>query len=287
MSLTWNAATPPDIPPRGPVQWLRVALRGVTLVFCTYFGMIFVLAFNVIERWLPLGIAIRIIRLWGWLGLTLCGLRLERRGTPMAEPGAIVANHSTWIDIFTLLTADEVYFVSKADVARWPVVGILSRQIGTIYIERRRTAARQHQDQLEERLLQGDRICFFPEGTSTDGQRVLPFRSTLFAAFTSDGLRDRLWVQPVSVIYRPNGGLPPEFYGWWGEMGLGGHIASVFARSKGARVDVLFHAPLRVADYRDRKALAAVSEEMVRQGVETGQVQPAPTHPARPPEGSP
>ena len=59
MSLTWNAATPPDIPPRGPVQWLRVALRGVTLVFCTYFGMIFVIAFNLVERWLPLGIAIR------------------------------------------------------------------------------------------------------------------------------------------------------------------------------------------------------------------------------------
>ncbi|MEM7614514.1 MAG: lysophospholipid acyltransferase family protein [Pseudomonadota bacterium] len=269
MSLTWNAAEPPEV--RAPRAWERgmMILRGLALVLLTYFGMIFVLLFNLIERALPLGISHRIICLWGRICLRLCGLRLVRQGTPMQGGGAIVANHASWIDIFTLLAADQVYFVSKADVARWPVVGVLSRQIGTVYIERKRTEAKQQEAQLRARLEAGDKLCFFPEGTSTDGQRVLDFRSTLFAAFMAEGLRDTLSVQPVSVIYHPPEGLPPAFYGWWGAMGLGSHLSAVFALSRGGIVEVVHHAPLAASDYPDRKALAAACEAAVRCGVET------------------
>ena len=273
MSVTWNGADPPELPRPALWQRGRMVLRGAALVLVTYFGMIFVLLFNLIERWLPLGVSIRLVRLWGKICLWLCGLRLRRKGAPMAHDGALVANHSGWLDIFTLLSADEVYFVSKAEVARWPVVGILSRQIDPVYIERKRSAAKEQERQLLDRLERGHRLCFFPEGTSTDGRRVLPFRSTLFAAFMGEGMQARMWIQPVSVIYRPREGLPRDFYGWWGDMALGGHIGGVFALSSRAEVEVLFHAPLKVADYTDRKALAEALEARVRAGVETGEVQ--------------
>ncbi|MEM9639917.1 MAG: lysophospholipid acyltransferase family protein [Pseudomonadota bacterium] len=268
MSLTWTGPEPPEVRP--PRWWERglMVLRGTLLVVLTYFGMIFVVGFNLIERVWPLGIAHRIICLWGRIGLWLCGLRLRQSGTPMTRGGAIVVNHASWIDIFTLLSADQVYFISKADVARWPVVGVLSRQIGTLYIERTRSQAKRQEAQLRHRLEAGDRLCFFPEGTSTDGQRVLNFRSTLFAAFMAEDLKYHVQVQPVSVIYHPPDGLPPAFYGWWGSTGLGAHLSKVFALSRGGVVDVIHHAPLAAADFPDRKALAAACEVAVRRGVE-------------------
>ncbi len=269
MSVTWNGAEPPAVPSAGPIQTLRMMLRATILIFVTYFGMIFVVLFNLIERIAPLGVAHRITCLWGRICLSLCGLRLQAVGTPMTHHGAIVSNHAGWIDIFTLLTADRVYFVSKAEVARWPVVGILSRQIGTLYIERRRSATKVQAGQMADRLRAGDRLCFFPEGTSTDGRRVLPFRTALFSGLMDEDLRDEIWVQPVTLDYRPAAGLPDAFYGWWGDMGLGPHLKAVFALSSGGVVRVVHHPPLRVADFQDRKALARACEQAVRSGLDS------------------
>lgn len=267
--VTWNGAEPEPVRAPTPLETAGLVLRALALFLLTYFGIVFVVLFNLLERVWPLGMAHRLICLWGRICLWLCGLRVNAIGEPMKGGGAVVANHAGWLDIFTLLTADRVYFVSKAEVASWPLVGWLSRQIGTVYIDRRRTAAKRQQSQLHERLLAGDRLCFFPEGTSSDGRRVLPFRSTLFSAFMTPELRPDLQVQPVSIVYRPKPGLPASFYGWWGDTALGGHIRNVFALSHGAVVDVIHHPPLRAADFPDRKALSAACEKAVRDGVES------------------
>ncbi|MSU90210.1 1-acyl-sn-glycerol-3-phosphate acyltransferase [Rhodobacteraceae bacterium 2CG4] len=268
MSVTWNQAEPPPLRRPRAAERLRMALRLLALFAVTYAGIVFVVLFNLLERLAPLGVAHRITCLWGRICLSLCGVRVRRVGRPMTHRGAVVANHAGWIDIFALLAADRVYFVSKAEVAGWPLVGWLSRQIGTVYIDRRRTAARRQRDQLAERLLAGDRLAFFPEGTSSDGRRVLPFRSTIFAAFETPALRKALWVQPVTLVYHPAPDLPRSFYGWWGEMGLKEHLTAVFALSRGAEVEVIHHAPLRVDAYPDRKALARACEAAVRRGME-------------------
>ncbi|NNU80476.1 1-acyl-sn-glycerol-3-phosphate acyltransferase [Halovulum dunhuangense] len=267
MSVTWNGAAPERVRAPCVTERLRMVLRALALVLVTYLGIPFVVLFNLVERAAPLGVAHRIACLWGRICLWLCGVRVLARGTPMRGGGAVVANHAGWIDIFTLLTADRVYFVSKAEVAGWPLVGWLSRQIGTVYIDRRRTSSKAQAAMLHDRLARGDRLCFFPEGTSTDGRRVLPFKSTLFAPFTAEGLRDELWVQPVSIVYHPAPDLPRSFYGWWGEMPLGPHLKAVFALSRGGVAEVIHHPPLRAADFADRKALAAACEEAVRAGV--------------------
>lgn len=199
--------------------------------------------------------------------LRLMGLRFEVRGRVMDHPGALVANHTSWLDIFTLNARARIYFVSKAEVAGWPAIGWLARATGTVFIDRNPRQARDHADTLTQRLATGHKLLFFPEGTSTDGQRVLPFRTTLFAAFFDDALRDQLWVQPVTARYIAPQGAPARFYGWWGDMGFAPDLLKILAQSPQGRVVVTYHPPLRVADFNDRKSLAQASERAVRDGL--------------------
>jgi 1-acyl-sn-glycerol-3-phosphate acyltransferase len=107
---------------------------------------------------------------------------------------------------------------------------------------------------------------FFPEGTSSDGRRVLPFKPTLFAAFFAKGLRESLSIQPVTVVYRGVDGDPRQ-YGWWGDMDFGPHLLSTLAAAKQGSVTIVYHPPVRIRDFHDRKVLARKMEETVRGGL--------------------
>ncbi|MBT8410146.1 MAG: 1-acyl-sn-glycerol-3-phosphate acyltransferase, partial [Alphaproteobacteria bacterium] len=133
-----------------------------------------------------------------------------------------------------------------------------------VFIRRDRREAKAQRQIFEERLKAGHKLLFFPEGTSTDGLRVLPFKSTLFAAFLTPELKDRLWIQPVSVLYTPPLGEDPRYYGWWGAMGFGAHFLKVLAAARHGAVEIVYHPPLDVAAIGDRKALARLSEDAVR-----------------------
>ena len=100
------------------------------------------------------------------------------------------------------------FLVSKAEVRDWPGIGFIGRAIGTMFIDRRPAEAKRQEAELHARLARGDRMAIFPEGTSTDGLRVLPFKSSLFGVFFAPELKDRLFVQPVTIRYRPAPGLP-------------------------------------------------------------------------------
>jgi 1-acyl-sn-glycerol-3-phosphate acyltransferase len=188
----------------------------------------------------------------------------------------VVANHSSWLDIFALNARKRIYFVSKSEVARWPGIGWLARATGTVFINRQAKEARAQKDIFEARLQAGHKLLFFPEGTSTDGQQVLAFKSTLFAAFFSEALRDRMSIQPVSVIYTAPNGADHRFYGWWGDMGFGPHLVRVLAAKRQGGVEIRYHPPLRVADHKDRKSLALACEEAVRGGVKDLKTQTSP-----------
>ena len=189
------------------------------------------------------------------------GLTLTVHGQVMTHPGALVANHSTWLDIFTLNARKTLYFVSKAEVAGWPGIGWLARATGTVFIDRNPRQARDHTRLFESRLHAGHKLLFFPEGTSTDGQRVLPFRTTLFAAFFAPALRDTCWIQPLAVRYHAPTGAPPRFYGWWGDMDFGPGLVKVLAQVPQGSVEITCCPPLRVADFADRKTLARTAEQ--------------------------
>lgn len=272
MSLTWNEANPPDLPPTGPIARISAVVRIALLVVLTLAGMVVVVLLRLIERAMPLRLSTRVVQVWGRLALGLAGVRMVRVGKPMHQGGGVVANHTNWMDIITLYAADGVTFVSKAEVGGWPVVGQIARLLGTVFVDRRPASAGHQAAAVASRLARGDRLCIFPEGTSTDGQRVLRFRSPLFAAFETPPDAPPLWVQPVSVIYHPPPGLPDAFYGWWGDMALAPHLMAVFALSPGngggsGVVEVIHHEPIKANAFPDRKALAQAAETAVRDGV--------------------
>ena len=193
---------------------------------------------------------------------------------PQRKPALLSPITRLWLDIFALNAEGRVYFVSKSEVADWPGIGWLARATGTVFIQRDAREARTHRDVLSQRLSAGHRLLFFPEGTSTDGRRVLSFKTTLFAAFFADDMKSGFAVQPVSVVYEAPDGQDARFYGWWGDMEFGRHLLKLLATRRGGSVTLIHHAPLSLTEYPDRKALARAAETAVRSGLIDAGVQP-------------
>ncbi len=259
--------TPVHIPPLG---WVLAALRACLLIVLLLSGLAVLLILRVIERpafGLRRPITPYITQAVCRLTFVILQMRYRTEGQPMTESGAVVANHASWLDIFTLNARKRIYFVSKSEVAGWPGIGTLARAVGTVFITRDRSQARAQTALFEERLLAGHKLLFFPEGTSTDGMRILPFKSTLFAALLTPSLRDSLHVQALTVIYTAPPGQDPRFYGWWGDMDFGPHMLKVLAAWRQGSVRVVFHPPVRAADFADRKALAKHLEAQARSGM--------------------
>ena len=271
MTPTWRSEQPPVFAPIGPVGFLLIVLRGLPLATIVFGGLSLLLVIRLVEKpvhglhrpWTP-WITQGVCRSAFWI----LGIAHRTRGQRMAHPGAVVANHSSWLDIFALNARKRVYFVSKAEVANWPGIGWLARATGTVFIARLAREARAQKELFEARLGAGHKLLFFPEGTSSDGARVLPFKSSLFAAFFSEHLRPMMWVQPVTLVYRVPPGRDGRFYGWWGDTNFGAHLMQVLATPRQGSVTVIYHAPVRVADFEDRKALARYCEETVRDGLD-------------------
>jgi 1-acyl-sn-glycerol-3-phosphate acyltransferase len=270
MSVGWVSPDPDPILGKPSILgWLRILLRGIPLVILVFGGLAVLLVVRLIERpiwgayrpWTPF-----IVQIVCRGSLWLLRIRLVRRGQIMKEHGAIVANHSSWLDIFVLNACTRVYFVAKAEVAGWFAIGWLARATGTIFIERRREQAVAQREQLAERLDIGHKLLFFPEGTSTDGCRVLPFKSTLFEALYVVQAND-LWVQPVSVSYLAPKGCDPRVYGWWGGMPFAPHLLALLALGKTGQVEVTFHVPVSVDACTDRKMLAKKTGDIVNVGL--------------------
>ncbi len=263
----WRPEDEPAPVPIGLAGWVRLTVRGLALALVTYGCLALLLLVRLIER--PLfgvrrPITPYITQFVCRSAFVILGMPLRTHGTPMAQKGAVVANHASWLDIFTLNAPQRIYFVSKSEVAGWPGIGALARATGTVFIARRGSEAKLQQELFESRLHTGHRLLFFPEGTSTDGKRVLPFKSTLFAAFFSHDLKEETHIQPVSVIYHAPKGQDPRFYGWWGDMEFAPHLAKLLAAPRQGSVDVVFHDPVRVDEFANRKTLAAYCEAKIR-----------------------
>lgn len=255
------------VPPMTAGSLVRVAWRGGLMGAVVYGGLVVLLLARLIEA--PLFAPRRpftpyITQAVCKAALLILRLPLTVTGTPMSHRGAVVANHASWLDIFTLNAAQRIYFVAKSEVEGWSGIGWLARATGTVFIARKGSEAKRQQALFEARLRMGHRLMFFPEGTSTDAVRVLPFKSSLFEAFYTHGLDHILHIQPVTVIYHAPKGQDPRFYGWWGDMEFGPHLLMTLATPVQGRVEVIFHPPVAVDAFPDRKALAAHCEATVR-----------------------
>lgn len=197
-------------------------------------------------------------RLWHRGACALMGLRVNVHGDAAAGPVVLAANHVSYLDIMVIGAQSDTIFVAKSDVADWPVIGPLSRLIGTVYVSRSRARAREERNRMRAVLRRHRRVCLFPEGTSSDGTVVLPFRSTLFDAVQEAGIT----VQPLSIVWRDEG----RAYAWYGDMSLLPHLGSLLMRS-GTDVDLVRHPAVDSRGFADRKALAHYAEDAVRSGL--------------------
>jgi lyso-ornithine lipid O-acyltransferase len=270
--VAWNEEDPPVLPPlpwpRRVLGWLKL----IVMALLTALALGLYALFKQIEKVLPrFTLRQNVQSLWARVAARMFGLRLTRVGRPMTQGGAMVSNHVSWSDIIVLRATARVNFVSKAEVRRWPGVGLIAAVADTVFIERRRTEAKRQEAELRARIETGQHLVFFPEATSTDGRRVLPFKSTLFSVFHSGALRDTVWVQPVTICYypAPASGLDEKFFGWWGDMDFGPHMLALASHRHGGRAVVVYHPPVRAADFADRKALAQHCQAQVRAGLAT------------------
>ncbi|WBU58359.1 lysophospholipid acyltransferase family protein [Paracoccus sediminicola] len=246
--------------------WLRVLRRGVPAVGLLAAGVPVLILLRLIERVFagprrPVtgpfvqGVCRGV--------LFFIGIGWTRRGTPMRGPGAVVANHASWLDIFTLNAAMPVFFVAKSEVSTWPGINILTRVTDTHFVARDRRLAQAQAVEFAARTRAGHRLLFFPEGTSSDSLRVLPFKPTLFQGFLSPELPADLAIQPATVIYHAPKEEDPRFYGWWADMALGPHILAVLSAPRQGRAEIDLHEPIPVTG-KDRKTLSRLSENAIR-----------------------
>ena len=229
-----------------PLQWISIKLRLP------------------LRRWIP--------NLYHRLVLFMLGIRVQVQGAPARErPLLLVSNHSSWIDILALSSITPLKFIAKSEVAKWPLFGLFAKLQRTVFVDRaKRQATVAVNREIAARLSEGDPVVLFGEGTSSDGNRILPFRTALIGATQHAlGQEGRSFVQPVSVAYTRLHGLPMgrqhrAVAAWRGHMSLMPHLSRVI-RTGALDVVVTFGAPVAVEAGVDRKALAFSLEETVRQ----------------------
>jgi 1-acyl-sn-glycerol-3-phosphate acyltransferase len=211
---------------------------------------------------------------WCGVCLWLVGLKLRTFGVPATEGAVLyVANHVSYLDIPVISRIVTGTFVAKAEVSRWPLFGYAARITGTIFINRVGAEAKAQREELVQRLAGGEHLIIFPEGTSTDGSGVAPFKSSLFSLAEHPALRDRLIVQPLSIAYtRTRDGTPlvgplRALYAWFGEGSLAPHLARVLG-TPGGEVELRFLAPIPAAASGNRKLLARQAEAAVQSGID-------------------
>jgi 1-acyl-sn-glycerol-3-phosphate acyltransferase len=196
------------------------------------------------------------------------------------------ANHISYTDVTILGSVIPGSFIAKAEVADWPFFGWLAKLQRSVFVDRRVRSTATQRDAISDRLAAGDALILFPEGTSGDGNRVLPFKSALFGAAQMGKSLPPVIVQPVSLAYTRLDGIPigrlyRPFFAWYGAVDLAPHMWSMVGLGT-VEVVVEFHPPTFLSDCGSRKALAGYCHARIAGGVAGalfGRQQPVPDPP--------
>lgn len=222
----------------------------------------------------------------GWC-CRILGFKIRVIGTATrTRPVLFVANHVSYTDISILGSIIAGSFVAKAEVAHWPFFGWLAKLQRSVFVDRQTRSTAVQRDAIGRRLAAGDALILFPEGTSGDGNRVLPFKTALFGAAAQANGSPAVIVQPVSIAYSRLDGMPIRrlyrpYFAWYGAVDLAPHIWSMVGLGT-VEVVVEFHPPTFMSDCGSRKALAAYCYARIAGGLAGalfGRPQPMPEPP--------
>ena len=204
-------------------------------------------------------------------------MRVRVDGAPVTDkPVLILSNHVSWLDIPVIGSTMPLVFISKSEVRNWPLVGPAAQLMQTIFVDRsRRQKTAEVNARIASKMSGGDPVVLFAEGTSSDGNRVLQFRSALVGAASDAVTQNKgdVWLQPMSISYPRIDGLPmgrghrPRV-AWYGDMDFVPHLKD-YVLHGGVDAVVTFGEPIAF-DGGDRKSMVKSIESAVRRDADRG-----------------
>jgi 1-acyl-sn-glycerol-3-phosphate acyltransferase len=201
-----------------------------------------------------------------WRGMRrIVGMQVTVIGSvPANRPVLFVSNHASWLDIIALGSVLPASFVAKGEIEGWPVINLIARLGRTVFVSRSKTGVGRERNDMLQRLQDGDNLILFPEGTTSDGCRILRFQSAFLAVTQGNAA---LFVQPVTLVYDRINGLPVRkrdrpVLSWYGAMDLASHFPGI-ARLRSIHATLVLDAAIPPAFYANRKILSAVLEERI------------------------
>lgn len=205
-----------------------------------------------------------IFRAWARWFVKLANIKIEVIGEPPHSPFFLVSNHLSYTDIPIIRSVIEGIYVTKGEIESWFAVGKIVRNIGNIYINRnnKRDIPRANSEVLKA-LERGEGVIIFPEGTSTNGERVLPFKSS----FLEFAVQTSLPVHYASISYRTPNDEPPPSYSvcWWDDTSLAEHLWRFFQLSEVTAIITFGEEPIKSDDRKElaKKLWEAVSKKFI------------------------
>lgn len=259
-------------------QRIRVGLRGAALVVHALVGMFFA---AVVFRFVGAAARSAITRRWSRGVLHISGMRLDLVGAPRASLGGclMICNHVSWLDIYVLNALQPAHFIAKAEIGSWPIIGLLAKASGTIFIERgRRHAVHDVIEVMVGKLQAGEPCIIFPEGTTSDGSGLLPFHANLLQAAIKAGAP----MQPLTLRYLQDG-RPTTVPAYIGDDVLAHSVVKVFGSTRlSVRLQVLDPITPQPGETRHHVAHNAREAMAAALGVATGASDGAVVAPAAP-----
>jgi 1-acyl-sn-glycerol-3-phosphate acyltransferase len=204
----------------------------------------------------------RLARWWARELVRILGVRVRVTGKPppaRGEAAMIAANHVSWVDIFAVMSVRPARFIAKSEIRTWPGAGWIADRAGTLFVQRaRRHDTGRINTRVHEVLAQGDCVGLFPEGTTTQGDRVLPFHTSLF----EPAIANAATIHPAAIRYAYADGTPCPAFAYVGETTFLQSVSRVI-RARGAVVHIDFADPIAPGQGLDRREAARLAHERV------------------------
>ncbi|RNJ63408.1 MAG: 1-acyl-sn-glycerol-3-phosphate acyltransferase [Porphyrobacter sp. IPPAS B-1204] len=250
------AAARGESTPVSAAGWLRITARALALIALILVFVPLHYLFRVISYGSPFPM------LFLRYAARVCGAKVVVHGTHLKRDVFFVANHLSWVDILALAGASGTAFVAKAELAQAPVVGWLASLNRTVFVKREhRMGVAEQINALKEALVDNWSVTVFPEGTTTDGQSLLPFKTSMLSVLEPPP--PGVLVQPVIVDYGP----VAEWIGWIGEESGINNAKRVLSRKGTFKVRLHYLEPFSPEDFRGRKAISQESRRRIEEAL--------------------
>ena len=237
------------------VKLLLILIIVFPMVLISFF---FGRAFPALKNWFPV--------IFHRLLVLLLSIKIEYEGRlkDYKSCNLFVSNHLSYLDISILGSMFPIIFVAKSEVKNWPILGFLSKLASTVFIKRVRSDSIVQKNKIFNLLSEGKKLLIFPEGTTSDGNRVLPFKSSLFSSLENQNFI----IQPITLIYSKLNGMPINRWlrpviAWYGNMELIPHL-SILKNIKSIHVKIIYLEPVNTINFSNRKELSKYLEKQIR-----------------------